>query len=191
MSDIPTRNELLNNQLSATARRNLPAVCQSIPDLVSDVSGLEPLVDEPRKVGNCVSGRLWKLTQTARSSSIGRTGAKLCAGVKDKPWAEKQAEKLARKLMKEREAELISEKKDRKVKARERKTEKKARIQRNENKSASYQVITNGQTLKTLSKKQLRNVKRTRVSKEGEIELVPAYAPTIDRKPAGAKRARR
>jgi hypothetical protein len=33
-----------------------------------------------------------------------------------------------------------------------------------------------------MSKKQLRQVKRTRVSQEGEIELVDAYAPTRDAK---------
>ena len=55
--------------------------------------------------------------------------------------------------------------------------EKRSRKRRNEFKNAQYQVITNDKTVKSLSKKKLRQIKRTRVAADGEVELVDAYAP--------------
>lgn len=85
---------------------------------------------------------------------------------------------------------MLEKRKERLALARAKREEKKARKQRNEFKNASYQVISNEQTIKSLSKKQLRMIKRTRVSKEGEVELVDAFAPTYDRKPAKRQKQR-
>ena len=49
-------------------------------------------------------------------------------------------------------------------------------------------MITNPHTMKSLSKKKLRMIKRTRVDRDGEVQLVDAYAPTLERE---AKRAMR
>ena len=59
---------------------------------------------------------------------------------------------------------------------RERAVEKQRRRAENELKGASYQVISNPEKLKRMTKKQLRQVKKTRVNKDGVTELVPAYA---------------
>lgn len=59
---------------------------------------------------------------------------------------------------------------------RERQLEKQRRRAENELKGASYQVISDPTKLKKMSKKQLRQVKKTRVNKDGVTELVPAYA---------------
>lgn len=53
--------------------------------------------------------------------------------------------------------------------------EKAKRKAENELKSASYQVLANPEKLKQMSKKQLRQIKRTRVNKDGVVELVGAY----------------
>jgi len=59
---------------------------------------------------------------------------------------------------------------------RERAVDKARRRAENELKGASYQVISNPDKLKRMTKKQLRQVKKTRVNKDGVTELVPAYA---------------
>uniref|UniRef100_A0A7S3JW15 Coiled-coil domain-containing protein 86 n=1 Tax=Aureoumbra lagunensis TaxID=44058 RepID=A0A7S3JW15_9STRA len=137
--------------------------------------------------GRPVSGRTWKHVETKRSSSI-----KAKAVIPS--WSSRSAEREARKLIKEKESELIAARKERLASAKKRREEKKARRQKNEFKSSSYQVISNQHTVKALSKKQMRMIKRTRMSKEGQIELVGAYAPTLGdatSAPPSKKRQRR
>lgn len=59
---------------------------------------------------------------------------------------------------------------------RERQLEKERRRAENQLKGASYQVISDPTKLKKMTKKQLRQIKKTRVNKDGVMELVPAYA---------------
>ena len=125
--------------------------------------------------GRNVSGRSWKPKASRRSSA-------LKSGPPRKSWAEKTADREERRAVREKEAELVEERKARILESKKYRDAKKARKQRNEFKNARYQVITNEHTVKSMSKKQLRQVKRTRVSQEGEIELVDAYAPTRDAK---------
>ena len=125
--------------------------------------------------GRNVSGRSWKPKASRRSSA-------LKSGPPRKSWAEKTADREERSAVREKEAELVEERKARILESKKYRDAKKARKQRNEFKNARYQVITNEHTVKSMSKKQLRQVKRTRVSQEGEIELVDAYAPTRDAK---------
>ena len=94
------------------------------------------------------------------------------------PWPSREARQRAR----EKEAELVEARKERIAEQKRKTEEKRSRKRRNEFRNAQYQVITNEHTVKSMSKKQLRQVKRTRVSQEGEIELVDAYAPTRDAK---------
>lgn len=125
--------------------------------------------------GRPVSGRLWKDVETKRASAVR-------VAVEGKSWAERSRSRGDLKVIKAREEELLERRKERLAAAKLKREEKKARKQRNEMKNSSFQVISNEQTMKKLNKKQLRQVKRTRMSKEGEIELVDAYAPTRDQK---------
>ena len=125
--------------------------------------------------GRNVSGRSWKAKQISRSSSLNQ-------GLPTKTWVAKEALREQRKIVKEKEAELIEERKARLMEAKKHRDAKKSRKQRNDYENSQYQVISNSRTVKGMSKKQLRQVKRTRVSKEGDIELVDAYAPTRETK---------
>ncbi len=53
--------------------------------------------------------------------------------------------------------------------------EKKKRRAENLLKSTTYQVISDPNKLKRMSKKQLRMVKKTRVNAQGVVEFVGAY----------------
>jgi len=125
--------------------------------------------------GRNVSRRGWKKKQPARSSAL-----------KQKPgartYAERKAAALERREVMEKEAELVEARRARMIGAREKRDAKRARKQRAEYNNSQYQVITNETTVKSLSKKQMRNIKRTRMSKEGELEFVDAYAPTQEPK---------
>lgn len=128
-----------------------------------------------------VSGRSWKSVEKKRSSALKKKAALT--------WEARLLERDERKKIKEAEAELLESRKLRLAEAKAKREEKKARRQGNEFKNSVYQVIKNDKTLKSMSKKQTRMIKRTRMSKEGQIELVDAYAPTLgDRTP---KRQRR
>lgn len=125
--------------------------------------------------GRPVSGRLWKDTEKKRASAVNAVAEK-------KSWADRSMSRSELKMIKARQEELMERRKERLAAAKTKREEKKARKQRNEMKNVSFQVISNEQTMKNLNKKQLRQVKRTRMSKEGEIELVDAYAPTQETK---------
>jgi len=128
-----------------------------------------PLTDALR--GRNVSGRPWKAAPKSRSSSL-----KVSFGPK-KSWDAKKREKEARQATREKEAELVEARKERLADQKKKTEEKRSRKRRNEFKNAQYQVITNDKTVKSLSKKKLRQIKRTRVAADGEVELVDAYAP--------------
>lgn len=139
----------------------------------------------PQK-GRNVSGRTWKASETKRSSAV-RAKA-------PSDWAKRAAEREARKRMKDTEAALLEGRKERLAAAKKKREDKKARAQQNEFKASTFQVISNDKTVKALSKKQMRAIKRTRVSAQGQVELVGAYAPTYgdasSPRPAANKRRR-
>jgi len=135
--------------------------------------------------GRNVSGRTWKASETKRSSAVKATAPS--------DWSKRAAEREERKKMKETEAELLEGRKERLAAAKKKREDKKARAQQNEFKSSTFQVISNDKTVKSLSKKQMRAIKRTRVSAQGQVELVGAYAPTygdVQSRPAATKRRR-
>jgi hypothetical protein len=128
--------------------------------------------------GRNVSGRKWKVRTQKRASSLVTTDV----NNNTKTWAARQAVRLARQealelqeALKQQRILLLREK-------RERREENETRRSEKEFKSASRNVQTLninklGSTLKSLSKKQLRQIKKTRVnSKTGAIEYVSAYA---------------
>ena len=128
--------------------------------------------------GRNVSGRSWKVRPQKRASSLITTRTNNRA----KSWQQKQAEKIARQQAKELQKELMEKRRLEILEKKERRLENERRRQENEFKAASHsaQRLNDGKvgiTLKAMSKKQLRQVKKTRVNaKTGVVEYVPAYA---------------
>jgi len=140
------------------------------PDPSSSAAG------EPK--GRNQSGRSWKVRSQKRASSLVKTRV----NNQSKTWDARRAEKLARKEALELQTEMREEKRQSVLARRERRLENEKRRAENELRAMERSVQTLnvgrvGQTLKSLSKKQLRQIKKTRVNtKTGVVEYVPAYA---------------
>jgi Cgr1 family len=125
-----------------------------------------------------VSGRGWKHGAQKRASSLVKTKFNNQA----KTWEELQAAKCARKEALELQKELLEERRKAAIEKKERRLENEKRRAENElkNMQKSVQTLNSskvGVTLKALSKKQLRQIKKTRLNaKTGVVEYVPAYA---------------
>lgn len=136
------------------------------------------MLEEPSTKGRNVSGRSWKVRPQKRASTLVKT--KVNNGTKT--WDQRQQEKLARKESLELQSELREERKQSKILKKERRLENEKRRAENEFKQAqmSAKELNTGKlksTLKTLSKKQLRQIKKTRMNtKTGVVEYVSAYA---------------
>lgn len=136
------------------------------------------MLDQPKTKGRNVSGRSWKVRPQKRASSLIKT--KVNNGTKT--WEERQQEKLARKEALELQQELREERRQAKILKKERRLENEKRRAENEFKNAqkSAKELNTGKlksTLKAMSKKQLRQIKKTRMnSKTGVLEYVSAYA---------------
>mmetsp|Transcript_12555 Transcript_12555/g.35643 ORF Transcript_12555/g.35643 Transcript_12555/m.35643 type:complete len:174 (-) Transcript_12555:278-799(-) len=136
------------------------------------------ILDEPSTKGRNVSGRSWKVRPQKRASSLVKT--KVNNGTKS--WEQRRQEKLARQVALELQSELREERRQAKILKKERRLENEKRRAENEFKNAqrSTKELNTGKlksTLKAMSKKQLRMVKKTRMnSKTGVVEYVSAYA---------------
>lgn len=125
--------------------------------------------------GRNVSGRSWKTFPRKRASSI-------VVKPRVKSWEERMAEKCARKEIKDLQGQLKEEKRQAAIERKERRLENERRRAENELKAMEKSVQTLnhdrvGRTLKSMSKKQLRQIKKTRLNtKTGVVEYVPAYA---------------
>jgi len=128
--------------------------------------------------GRNVSGRPWKTRPQKRASSLIKTAV----NNQKRSWEAKQAEKRAHKEAAELQKELQDERKAQILLKKERRLENEKRRAENEFKiiSKSAQTLNHskvGITLKAMSKKQLRQIKKTRMNqKTGVVEYVPAYA---------------
>ena len=121
--------------------------------------------------GASKSGRFWKTKQNVRNSSQRRQGV---LSHMQSSLEKRNQEKARRASMRAVEAQMKEEKAEERRKERERKEEKAKRRAENAFRSTTYQQI-NPQKLKTMSKKQLRMVKKTRMAQNGAIELVGSY----------------
>ncbi|RHY56060.1 hypothetical protein DYB26_005032 [Aphanomyces astaci] len=133
------------------------------------VTVAESKKEEPPR-GVPVSGRSWKKTQRSKNSMMTYKATKTLSTT----WDEKMAAKSKKKEMKDLEHEIANRKKQEKVDKRVAREEKEKRRIANEFKASTLQVIKKTHKLKSMSKKQLRNIKKTRMNKNGEIELVSA-----------------
>ena len=136
------------------------------------------ILDGPSTKGRNVSGRAWKVRAQKRASSLVKT--KVNNG--SKTWEQRRQEKLARKEALELQSELREERRQAKIQKKERRLENERRRAENEfnNAQKSAKTLNTGKlksTLKAMSKKQLRKIKKTRMnSKTGVLEYVSAYA---------------
>jgi hypothetical protein len=121
--------------------------------------------------GLAKSGRVWKTKQTTRFSIIKRSGM---LNHLNKSFEMKQAERAAHQNMKELERELKAEKKAKIEEEKQVREERQKRRLANEYKSSTFQVIK-PETMKSMSKKQLRMVRKTSMNKNGVVELQPLY----------------
>jgi len=127
--------------------------------------------------GKNVSGRSWKVLPQKRASNL--IFGTVQNGV-SKSWDQKNAERIARKRLLERETELKEERRQASILKRERRLENEKRRAENEFRNASRSAQTLGENanikLKNMNKKQLRQIKKTRFnSKTGAVEFVGAY----------------
>jgi len=146
--------------------------------MTNTVIAKQPSGETDTTRGQNVSGRTWKKVATKRTSSLRLTKHNNLT----KSWEERQALKKERKetleLQKQLTEERVQVKRDKK--ARRLENEKRRAENEYEHAKKSAQNLNAGKlrsTLKTLSKKQLRQIKKTRVNnKTGAIEFVPAYS---------------
>jgi hypothetical protein len=128
--------------------------------------------------GRNVSGRPWKTAAQRPAVSLIKTDA----NNQKKSWEKKQAEKIVRRNILELQKQMENERKEKIQQKKERRLENERRRAENEYQTIqrSAQTLNTskvGITLKALSKKQLRQIKKTRVNpKTGVVEYVSAYA---------------
>lgn len=128
--------------------------------------------------GRNASGRSWKVRPQKRASTLIKTKTNNLT----KTFEERLQEKQLRKTTLELQSELREERRLTKVQKKERRLENERRRAENEFKQAqkSARELNIGKlpsTLKAMSKKQLRQVKKTRLNpKTGVVEYVPAYS---------------
>ncbi|CAI5728322.1 hypothetical protein KXD40_007268 [Peronospora effusa] len=122
--------------------------------------------------GRPVSGRVWKKVQKSRFSAQGVKSAKVLSST----WEEKMLKRSKLKELKELQTEIKARRQAERDAKRQAREEKEKRRKENELKSAAVQVISRTHRLKTMSKKQLRNIKKTIVNKQGVVEYVPVYS---------------
>ncbi|RLN47512.1 hypothetical protein BBJ29_000626 [Phytophthora kernoviae] len=122
--------------------------------------------------GRPVSGRTWKKVQKTRFSAQGFKGTKVLSTT----WEEKMLKRTKLKELKDLQAEIKTRRQGERDAKRQAREEKEKRRKENELKSAAVQVISRTHRLKTMSKKQLRNIKKTIVNKQGVVEYVPIYS---------------
>mmetsp|Transcript_18369 Transcript_18369/g.42538 ORF Transcript_18369/g.42538 Transcript_18369/m.42538 type:complete len:187 (-) Transcript_18369:41-601(-) len=128
--------------------------------------------------GRSVSGRSWKVRPQKRASFLRKTKMN---NLHSTSWEARQEAKRLRQAVLEQQRELQQERISAKQRKRERRLENQKRRAENEFKQAQRAAQTLnptkvGITLKAMSKKQLRQIKKSRVDpKTGVTEYVPAY----------------
>jgi hypothetical protein len=128
--------------------------------------------------GRNVSGRGWKVRPQKRASHLIKT----VVNNQTKTWEARQADKLNRQEALALQKEMGEQKRQACIDKRERREENERRRAENEFQSSNkgVQTLNAGKlssTLKSMSKKQLRQIKKTRVNnKTGAVEFVSAYA---------------
>ncbi|KAL9182458.1 hypothetical protein ACHAXT_013110 [Thalassiosira profunda] len=128
--------------------------------------------------GRNASGRAWKVRPQKRASSL---VTKNKANNRAKSWNAKQQQRMLTREIKSAQADMIQERIEEKRAKRERRLENERRRMENEYKNAKASMRTLnvkklGGTMRAMNKKQLRQIKKTRMNvKTGVVEFVGAY----------------
>lgn len=126
--------------------------------------------------GQNVSGRTWKLKAQGPARKLKRT----TINNQTSTWNVKQQQKRLRQEALELQRQLDEEKRQAILARKQRRLENEKRRQENELKAIQAKTLnpkTAKLTLSSMSKKQLRQIKKTRLNqKTGVVEYVPAYA---------------
>ena len=129
-----------------------------------------------KTTGRNVSGRSWKVRQQKRASSLVVTKV----NNRSKSWEKKRDDKLAKKQAQELEKGMKEAARQEALEKKERRLENERRRAENEFKATSAQILNSSKahlTLKSMNKKQLRQVKKTRLNvKTGVVEYFPAFS---------------
>ena len=137
-----------------------------------------PTLSAHASKGKNASGRSWKFRPQKRASSL---ITKNRANNRSKSWNKKQQERMLTKEIKSAQSDLIQERIAEKRSKRERRLENEKRRMENEydNAKKSMQKLNVnrlGTTMRAMNKKQLRQIKKSRMnSKTGVVEFVGAY----------------
>lgn len=168
--NIHTLNMPRTEDPIATSNQYLPG------DLLNPKS--DQTISTHRSKGRNVSGRSWKLRPQKRASSL---ITKNKANGKSKSWSTKQQERTLNTEIKDAQSTLIQQRIEEKRLKRERRLENEKRRLENEYKHAKHSMQTLnakrlGGTMKSMNKKQLRQIKKSRMNtKLGVVEFVGAY----------------
>eukprot|EP00752_Nemacystus_decipiens_P006876 g6177.t1 len=123
--------------------------------------------------GRCVSGRVWKARNQSQRASMQRTTA---TETLSSSWAKKLEIKAKRQAIMAMEKEMRDTKLREIEERKQEKLEREKRRQRNEMKNTTYQTISKTHKMKTMSKKQLRQIKKRQInSRTGEVEFVSPW----------------
>jgi hypothetical protein len=143
---------------------------------MSPSSTREERSNSNKQKGRNASGRSWKVRPQKRASSLVVTKV----NNRSTSWEKKTAELLARKQALELQQEMKDATRTRAIEKKERRLENERRRAENEFKATSAQVLNSNKarlTLKSMNKKQLRQVKKTRLNvKTGVVEYVPLFS---------------
>jgi len=137
-------------------------------DAAAETIGLAPTASS--RLSTNKSGRWWKATRTEPANAAIRRATPALSS----SWARKQAERARQKEFKGQAREHRERQREEREAERKRRAERTKRRAENELKSTVVQPI-NPEKLKTMNKKQLRMVKKTRIDEDGNLRLVGAY----------------
>jgi Cgr1 family len=168
---------------AATDNRYIPTLGMRIErssatDDAMSVTSASASTTKSASQGQNVSGRPWKTAPQKRASSLVKTSF----NNQSSSWERKLHLKRERQEAVALQAELKEQKRQAILAKKQRRLDNETRRAENEYKALKYSVQhlnteKLATTLKTMSKKQLRQVKKTRVNaKTGVVEFVSAYS---------------
>lgn len=178
---IETRREVFTDKKEADSIENVSNLDQEIQDKNEDDlssesranSGGIRLTDGKGNLRSIPQGRRWwKQSHKERFSMVRYKSTKPLSS----SWDKKLKLRKERETIKELEDQLRTKKAEALQMERDKRAEKRKRKAENEMKNVSTQVIRKTEKLKSMSKKQLRMVRKTQVDKEGNVKLVPMYS---------------
>lgn len=135
-----------------------------------NIEPVAAVVPPPR--GANKSGRNWKDVKTEKAKACIMRPLKKSLG---SSWEKKQQVRLRNQETKEVQQELIARALEQREEARKNRINRLKRKAENELKSSKIQVLSHPEKIKKMSKKQLKQVYKTRMGDDGVVRLVGAY----------------